>query len=70
MLCGFGPAGVLDAATMSSNRPSQHRQRQLLSVPILFYRHILRFDKYTLDMGSLPEPLDPQPPFELAGQSE
>lgn len=32
-------------------------------------RHILRFGKYTLDMDSLPEPLDPQPlPFEVAGQ--
>ena len=32
-------------------------------------RHILRFGKYTLDMDSQPEPLDPRPlPFELAGQ--
>jgi hypothetical protein len=33
-------------------------------------RHILRFGKYTLDVDSLPGPLDPQPlPFEQAGQS-
>ncbi len=33
-------------------------------------RHILRFGKYTLDMNSLPEPLDPQPlPFERARQA-
>ncbi len=32
-------------------------------------RHILRFGKYTLDMDSLPDPLDPQPlPFERATQ--
>lgn len=32
-------------------------------------RHVLRFGKYTLDMDSLPEPLDPQPlPFEVAEQ--
>jgi TnpA family transposase len=30
-------------------------------------KHILRFGKYTLDMDSLPDPLDPQPlPFEQA----
>lgn len=28
-------------------------------------RHILRFDRYALDMEKLPDPLDPQPlPFE------
>ena len=30
-------------------------------------RHILRFGRYTLDMDTTPEPLNPQPlPFEQA----
>lgn len=34
-------------------------------------RHILRFGKYSLDMDSLPEPLDPQPlPFETAEKAK
>ena len=34
-------------------------------------KHILRFGKYSLDMDTLPDPLDPQPlPFELAKQAE
>jgi len=34
-------------------------------------RHILRFGKYTLDMDSLPDPLDPRPlPFKAIAQSE
>ena len=29
--------------------------------------HILRFGQYALDMGDMPQPLDPQPlPFEIA----
>ena len=34
-------------------------------------RHILRFGKYSLDMDSLPDPLDPQPlPFERAANAK
>lgn len=34
-------------------------------------RHILRFGKYTLDMDTLPDPLDPRPlPFEAIASSE
>ena len=56
------------AGTYGPKSLARHQPPSIeLSVPLLPDPHILRFGRYALDMGNLPDPLNPQPlPFEPA----
>ena len=56
LLCALAGVGYVALYSAAGGSPEPYASK-----------HILRFGKYTLDMDSLPDPLDPQPlPFEQA----